>query len=65
MPAESQAEFGLMGARCAGKATKMTGMSQAQACEFIRGQHGVSSLPKRKSKLSDAIEHRKRRKRGH
>lgn len=49
MPAKSRAQARLFGAVAAGKRTKATGLSRAQAREALRGQK-VSKLPARKRK---------------
>jgi len=50
MPAKSKAQAGLMGAVCSGKAkNKPKGLSEKEACEYIRGQK-TKNLPKRVKK---------------
>ncbi len=49
MPAKSKAQARLFGAVAAGKRTKATGLSRAQAKEALRGQK-LSKLPARKKK---------------
>ena len=48
MPAKSKAQFGLMGAACAGKKTKSK-ISKKIACEYIKGQ-SPKGLPKKVKK---------------